>query len=81
MVNGNWTLSFPSDYQDTVSSPTINNLSDIFKSERFEPSSELYKAYESKITSILASLRDEGRKFGALLMEPVLLGAGGMVLV
>lgn len=35
-------------------------------------------AYVRYIESTLTQLRDSGRKFGALILEPVILGAGGM---
>ncbi|KAF2703196.1 PLP-dependent transferase [Pleomassaria siparia CBS 279.74] len=38
--------------------------------------------YEAYIESVLDSLvTEKGRKFGALVMEPVILGAGGMIFV
>ncbi|WYZ39097.1 hypothetical protein EsH8_III_001011 [Colletotrichum jinshuiense] len=36
--------------------------------------------YEKYITKVLGRLRGQGRKFGALVMEPVILGAGGMIM-
>jgi dethiobiotin synthetase/adenosylmethionine--8-amino-7-oxononanoate aminotransferase len=61
--------------------PQFESLSELFDASRFDASGPLYKAYESQITSELIQLRDEGRKFGALILEPVLLGAGGMILM
>ncbi|KAH6032501.1 hypothetical protein HBI54_211370 [Parastagonospora nodorum] len=40
------------------------------------------RAYEERIEKTLDKLvKEEGRKFGALIMEPVILGAGGMLFV
>ncbi|KAK2008349.1 dethiobiotin synthase [Colletotrichum eremochloae] len=38
------------------------------------------RLYEKYIIKTLRRLRDQGRKFGALVMEPVVLGAGGMIM-
>ncbi|KAK1971950.1 dethiobiotin synthase [Colletotrichum sublineola] len=38
------------------------------------------RLYEKYIVKTLRRLRDQGRKFGALVMEPVVLGAGGMIM-
>ncbi|KAG5913328.1 hypothetical protein E4U42_001276, partial [Claviceps africana] len=38
-------------------------------------------AYQRYITRTLERLRVQGRKFGALMLEPIVLGAGGMQLV
>jgi dethiobiotin synthetase/adenosylmethionine--8-amino-7-oxononanoate aminotransferase len=39
------------------------------------------RIYEQFITATLERLAAQGRKFGALMLEPVVLGAGGMLLV
>ncbi|WVQ98554.1 dethiobiotin synthase [Kwoniella sp. CBS 9459] len=44
-------------------------------------SSALAEYYRSHIRRTLEALTKEGRQFGALIMEPVCLGAGGMVFV
>ncbi|KAF9106273.1 hypothetical protein BGX29_009922 [Mortierella sp. GBA35] len=59
---------------------TIDNLTSVFT----EPSAKdpRLEIYRNHIRSTLVRLtRDEKRSFGALLMEPVLMGAGGMVWV
>jgi dethiobiotin synthetase/adenosylmethionine--8-amino-7-oxononanoate aminotransferase len=82
MVDGRWELTIPSEFKDVRSSPPyLNALSDLFHEPRFNPSSPLYKNYETQIKKTLTFLRDSGRKFGALMLEPVVLGAGGMILV
>ncbi|KAG0202258.1 hypothetical protein BGX28_005172 [Mortierella sp. GBA30] len=59
---------------------TIDNLSSVFsKPVDSDPRLEIYRNH---IRNTLTRLtRDEKRQFGALLMEPVLMGAGGMVWV
>jgi bifunctional dethiobiotin synthetase / adenosylmethionine---8-amino-7-oxononanoate aminotransferase len=82
MVKGTWELSIPPELKERISSPpSFTSLSELFNTKRFDSSSGLYKSYESSITSTLTSLRDSGRKFGALILEPVVLGAGGMILM
>jgi dethiobiotin synthetase/adenosylmethionine--8-amino-7-oxononanoate aminotransferase len=39
------------------------------------------RLYERFIISVLEKLAAQGRRFGALMLEPVVLGAGGMLLV
>ncbi|KAH8906424.1 PLP-dependent transferase [Coniochaeta sp. PMI_546] len=55
-------------------------LSDVFDVEGREARGD-GRVYERYITGILKRLQSEGRKFGALMIEPVVLGAGGMLLV
>ncbi|KAF9905843.1 hypothetical protein EC991_001248 [Linnemannia zychae] len=59
---------------------TIDNLTSVFSAPSAkDPRLEIYRNH---IRSTLVRLtRDEKRSFGALLMEPVLMGAGGMVWV
>ena len=44
-------------------------------------SSPLADYYRQHIRSTLERLTNEGRKFGAVMMEPTCLGAGGMMFV
>jgi len=84
MFNGsNWEISVPSELATAMdidskaavfSSPDLDS---IFDSSR--GTSDLYSKYQSYLESTLADLRASGRKFGALILEPILLGAGGML--
>ncbi|KAK1976537.1 dethiobiotin synthase [Colletotrichum cereale] len=54
-------------------------LSDVFDVVGREEALQA-RPYEAYITKVLGRLRDQGRRFGALVMEPVVLGAGGMIM-
>ncbi|PNY27695.1 Bifunctional dethiobiotin synthetase/7,8-diamino-pelargonic acid aminotransferase, mitochondrial [Tolypocladium capitatum] len=56
------------------------SLHDIFDVEARERRGE-HRRYEAYVTETLTRLRQQGRRFGALILEPVVLGAGGMELV
>lgn len=58
----------------------FESISDVYDVEA-RSSSPLAEYYRSHIRSTLQQLVSEGRQFGALVMEPVCLGAGGMVFV
>lgn len=62
-----WELAFPS-------------LADIYDLPA-RKASRLADYYRAHIRSTLASLTAQGRQFGALVIEPTCLGAGGMVFV
>ncbi|KAF2672399.1 PLP-dependent transferase [Microthyrium microscopicum] len=82
-----YTITFPSELKSYLTSETeayatkgfARALPEIFQKERF--SSTLYEQYTSYIRDTLKRLNAEGTKFGALLLEPILLGAGGMIFV
>ncbi len=65
---------------DSSWSTTLPSLSDAYDiSSRL--SSPLAEYYRSHIFSTLLQLNEDGRRFGALIIEPICLGAGGMVFV
>ncbi|KXX79360.1 Bifunctional dethiobiotin synthetase/7,8-diamino-pelargonic acid aminotransferase, mitochondrial [Madurella mycetomatis] len=79
-VNGKWTVEIPPAMG--VAEPKdleYPSLSDIFDSDSREP--ELRTLYERYIADTLDNPDSRGRRFGALIIEPIVLGAGGMVLV
>ncbi|KAJ3579137.1 hypothetical protein NPX13_g1418 [Xylaria arbuscula] len=78
-VAGQWQVQIPSEF-DAGRQHGFSNLSDIFHLDQRIARGE-HKKYEAYILSTLQRHLDEGRKFGALILEPVVLGAGGMVLV
>jgi dethiobiotin synthetase/adenosylmethionine--8-amino-7-oxononanoate aminotransferase len=58
----------------------LKSISEVFDLDS-RLNSEQYRKYESYIESVLKKLQSAGRKFGALMMEPIILGAGGMIFV
>ncbi|KAL1921314.1 uncharacterized protein VTP21DRAFT_11030 [Calcarisporiella thermophila] len=62
--------------------PQIHTLSSLGSLFEDRSSSELSQLYTRHISSTLEEVvKRQGRKFGALLLEPVMMGAGGMLLV
>jgi len=78
MKKGKWTVEAPTGMEEDFGQPKhFETLQEVFNLDDRDSS-----VYERYINNILKRLiQDEGRKFGALVMEPVLLGAGGMILV
>ncbi|OLN85757.1 Bifunctional dethiobiotin synthetase/7,8-diamino-pelargonic acid aminotransferase, mitochondrial [Colletotrichum chlorophyti] len=77
---GKWHVRVPEALREVLSGGReFNNLSEVFDITNREKATEAQQ-YEEYITKVLRRLRDQGRKFGALVMEPVVLGAGGMIL-
>lgn len=81
-TNGQWRVSVPGDLLGEHSPQEkvwerLNNVFDLDK--RIQRGED--KAYRHLIRGNLERLQKQGRRFGALLLEPVVLGAGGMVLV
>ena len=79
-VEGEWRVQIPSELGVESSKHGFSNLSDIFDLKQ-RITREEHEKYETYILSTLQRHLDEGRKFGALILEPVVLGAGGMILV
>lgn len=78
MRDGVWRVDKPG--ADMGPDRTFASLAAVFDPAR--DGEEDAVAYETYIRKTLERLtRDEKRKFGALIMEPVVLGAGGMILV
>ncbi|PHH62816.1 hypothetical protein CDD81_6708 [Ophiocordyceps australis] len=81
--NGKWTISTTAEDGSTDQLGTgssFASLADVFDVESREECGE-HKRYELYILGILEQLQREGRRLGALILEPVVLGAGGMRLV
>jgi dethiobiotin synthetase/adenosylmethionine--8-amino-7-oxononanoate aminotransferase len=83
-AGGVWKVEFlPRTVIKGVEGPTGSSypsLSAVFDLEAREGRGEA-RGYEQFIRTTLERLAAEGRKFGALMLEPVVLGAGGMMLV
>lgn len=88
MREGVWEVTVPTDLTTGVANDApqdqvfqFNNLTDLFDfSVRKEAGHE--KQYARIIQTTLTHLiNDRGRKFGALILEPIVMGAGGMIFV
>jgi dethiobiotin synthetase/adenosylmethionine--8-amino-7-oxononanoate aminotransferase len=84
---GGWVVKYSAEMmRDTdgdvgrESSAAYPSLSAIFDVEGRDLSGE-GRFYEEFITATLRRLAAQGQRFGALMIEPVVLGAGGMLLV
>lgn len=80
-VDGGWRVLVPDELTGRVGeSRSFGSLNDIFDWEARESRGE-HLAYEKFVRDTLLGLAARGRAFGALMIEPVVLGAGGMALV
>lgn len=82
MTDGKWAIDVPAEIRADGSSAAqteFSDLGEIFCLKAREET-ELYRDYTRYISRTLEGLRDQGYKFGALMLEPVVLGAGGMML-
>jgi bifunctional dethiobiotin synthetase / adenosylmethionine---8-amino-7-oxononanoate aminotransferase len=79
MKNSEWIVELPVGMEKAFSRKAVfGSLEEIFSGNRDK--SEMAKRYEYHIRETLARLvKDDGRRFGALVLEPVILGAGGML--
>ncbi|KAJ4396709.1 hypothetical protein N0V93_000930 [Gnomoniopsis smithogilvyi] len=78
-VDGNWQIKMPDEMGQPVEPRHFASLSDVFNIEGRESTGE-HLVYEEFVLKTLRQLHQDGRKFGALILEPVVLGAGGMAL-
>ncbi|KJZ79692.1 hypothetical protein HIM_01161 [Hirsutella minnesotensis 3608] len=80
-VDGEWTVNVNDGLRGELgSNKQFGSLSDVFDLEAREHRGE-HRRYDKYITAILGRLQKQGRKFGSLIIEPIVLGAGGMELV
>lgn len=76
LKNGRWLVEPPQGMEDDLGPTQVfENMNAIFNLDR-RHDSPIYEAYIEKVLDKL--VKEEGRKFGALVMEPIILGAGGM---
>ena len=75
MERGCWKVKCPETIRHVPKEQSFDSLKEIFNF-----SSRNYECYESYIRKTLQqAIKVVGKKIGALIMEPVILGAGGMV--
>ncbi|KAJ9218851.1 hypothetical protein DTO027B5_8972 [Paecilomyces variotii] len=80
MSQGMWHVEVPEELKEALG-PNLEfpSLDSIFNLEE-RVNSDAAKRYRSYIQSTIEDLvTKEGKKFGALIMEPIILGAGGML--
>ncbi|THY36279.1 PLP-dependent transferase [Aureobasidium pullulans] len=77
MQQGQWIVEPPAGMEEEFG-PTrsFSSLDEVFALSGRKADADRYEAY---IKTSLEALTAEGKKFGALIMEPVILGAGGML--
>lgn len=79
--NGKWAVeSSDKLVADIGQEKTYESLSEVFDIAQREGQNEHHR-YEEYITKTLVDLQKKGVKFGSLIIEPIVLGAGGMQLV
>ncbi|KAJ5698932.1 hypothetical protein N7462_000937 [Penicillium macrosclerotiorum] len=80
MVNGTWKIEVPEELQaDLGSDAEFKSLNTVFDLDT-RVNSEAAQRYKSYIHRTIEDLvKRQGMKFGALILEPVILGAGGML--
>lgn len=74
MKNGKWVVH---DITGENIEESFDKLEDVFGSQR--DTSKLREKYEKHIEEELNRAHEKGMKFGALVIEPIILGAGGML--
>lgn len=79
-IDGKWQIEMPGELEKSHELGDFASLSDIFDIDARESKRE-HLPYEDFILKTLKKLHQDGRKFGALILEPIVLGAGGMALV
>lgn len=81
LSKGKYHVSVPSSFLEPGSFKTwyFQSLASLFDFASRGKHANFYRAF---ITKALKSLcHDQGRRFGALIMEPIIMGAGGMIFV
>ncbi|KAK5989372.1 Bifunctional dethiobiotin synthetase/adenosylmethionine-8-amino-7-oxononanoate aminotransferase [Cladobotryum mycophilum] len=79
-VDGVWQVRVPDDLREDLGTDSgFGSLRDIFDIQGREQRGD-HIIYEKFITKTLEGLQAQGRRFGSLILEPVILGAGGMQL-
>ncbi|KAI0399862.1 bifunctional dethiobiotin synthetase/adenosylmethionine-8-amino-7-oxononanoate aminotransferase [Xylaria palmicola] len=78
-VRGEWQVQVPSEI-GTEQAQGFSHLSEVFDLEHRKGRGD-HESYEAYILRVVRQYLDEGHKLGALILEPMVLGAGGMALV
>jgi len=80
--NGRWFVTPNSELQRNLNSMDevangVEAVGDLFN---FDARASIREVYEKYIQAKIQEETAQGTKFGALVMEPIILGAGGMVM-
>lgn len=81
MSNGRWHLNPPNmtEHLGSVIKSEFATLKEVFDFRSRENDAQVYEKFiKNKLDELI---RVQNRRFGALIMEPVLMGAGGMIFV
>ncbi|KAL4883993.1 pyridoxal phosphate-dependent transferase [Aspergillus karnatakaensis] len=79
MSRGSWNVEIPVELKESLGADQqFSSLNAVFDMES-RVDSELGLCYKEYILNTIESLVRDGMKFGALIMEPIILGAGGML--
>lgn len=77
MRKGVWAVEPAEEFEGALGeAKTFDSLDGILDFEKRKEDAAVYRKY---LDELLAWLKKDGKKFGALILEPVLLGAGGMM--
>ena len=81
MQKGKWRISVPESFLEPGATKTMyfKTLPAIFDFDSRQKDAAFYRAFIAKALQSL--VHDQGRRFGALVMEPIIMGAGGMIFV
>ncbi|GFP60132.1 bifunctional dethiobiotin synthetase/adenosylmethionine-8-amino-7-oxononanoate aminotransferase [Trichoderma asperellum] len=80
-INGKWRVNVPEELRQALGEDAdFGSLSDIFDVQGREQKGH-HVRYEAFIRESLEKLIKQGHRFGSVIIEPVVLGAGGMALV
>ncbi|KAM0512913.1 hypothetical protein ACHAPE_008416 [Trichoderma viride] len=80
-IDGKWRVNVPEELRQALGEDAdFGSLSDIFDVQGREQKGH-HVRYEAFIRESLERLVKQGRRFGSVIIEPVVLGAGGMALV
>ncbi|KIW17704.1 dethiobiotin synthase [Exophiala spinifera] len=84
MRKGKWELTIPTEMTPPTpgQEKTVQEFDSLAAIFDFDSRRSDAARYEEHIKAVLTKLvKDQGKRFGALIMEPLLMGAGGMIFV
>ncbi|KAK9729788.1 hypothetical protein K7432_000031 [Basidiobolus ranarum] len=79
MKDGVYNVHIPKEFKYDSAEEKFSSLSGVFGDRSKSKLASFYRSYIDDTLNKL--IKQEGRRFGALMMEPILMGAGGMIFV